>query len=530
MVNKYRIFCNESQKFEFQWGTVPPSQCPIDGSHAVNHESISQTEYVQSRIVTANTSAFQVTNLSILADTTNGDVLLMLPPASRPLHKCGIVIVKLFEENDVYVYDYYLNILLTPDLVGVQTFTEFVSDGLNWSIKTNYEENIMRHRDNVLTVAKGALISDDGISQTTIAKGNVNDVIIVDPTTQTGLNWKDPRIPWAESSTFVNPNLITLSAGVTDITSDLTFLPGSYRATFDAQYELNLSCTNSECAPEDLDAFIMLLDNIDTVTRVKTDYGNGETLFAGGYFNSAAVSHTGLLILDGQGDPNSIFLISSGAAFSVAAGATMNLINEAQPNNVFFYMTGAISIAAGARMIGNIIGKAAISTTNNVQVTGRLLTTAGAISNSPDNILRLPTTAESQITMKSISEHVIFTKNGDVTGPSTSKVSFTGRVASANGTIINYKTYDGTFTFASYAPITVKLTFGIYIGDILQPSSKRTFKTNFLGEVFTVATSCVCLLEALGSKIITAKVFLNTQDGGVIILHHNLFVQKLSDY
>ncbi|MDI5897459.1 beta strand repeat-containing protein [Flavobacterium yafengii] len=111
----------------------------------------------------------------------------------------------------------------------------------------------------------------------------------------------------------------------------------------------------------------------------------GETINAGVYFINGAGSLGGTLVLDGQNNPNAIFVFKFAGAFSVAAQAKMILINGARRCNVFFIggagvATGAISIGAGAVLKGTFLSHGgACGSGASVFLAGRQLSTGGAV-------------------------------------------------------------------------------------------------------------------------------------------------------
>ncbi|MDI5950044.1 ice-binding family protein [Flavobacterium yafengii] len=111
----------------------------------------------------------------------------------------------------------------------------------------------------------------------------------------------------------------------------------------------------------------------------------GETINAGVYFINGAGSLGGTLVLDGQNNPNAIFVFKFAGAFSVAAQAKMILINGARRCNVFFIggagvATGAISIGAGAVLKGTFLAHGgACGSGASVFLAGRQLSTGGAV-------------------------------------------------------------------------------------------------------------------------------------------------------
>jgi len=109
--------------------------------------------------------------------------------------------------------------------------------------------------------------------------------------------------------------------------------------------------------------------------------GNGQILDSGVYSIAAATSLNSVLTLDGQGNPNAIFIIKINGAFSTNASSAVKLINGASSCNVFWQVEGAVSMAVNSTMRGTIIANnAAISMTPGDSLEGRALSTTGALA------------------------------------------------------------------------------------------------------------------------------------------------------
>jgi gliding motility-associated-like protein/uncharacterized repeat protein (TIGR01451 family) len=109
--------------------------------------------------------------------------------------------------------------------------------------------------------------------------------------------------------------------------------------------------------------------------------GNGQTLNAGVYSISAPATMNLVLNLDGQGDPNAVFIIQINGSFNTGAGAKLILLNGAQACNVFWKVEGAVTMGAGTTMRGTIIANnAAIVMSAGDTLEGRALSTNGAIT------------------------------------------------------------------------------------------------------------------------------------------------------
>ncbi|MBC7375303.1 MAG: DUF3494 domain-containing protein, partial [Frankiales bacterium] len=87
----------------------------------------------------------------------------------------------------------------------------------------------------------------------------------------------------------------------------------------------------------------------------------GRTYFPGVYRTAAVYLQTGNMTLDAQGDPNAVFIFQINAAMSPAAGASLVLINGAQPSHVFWQVNGAADTGAGASWAGTIMANGAIT-------------------------------------------------------------------------------------------------------------------------------------------------------------------------
>lgn len=109
--------------------------------------------------------------------------------------------------------------------------------------------------------------------------------------------------------------------------------------------------------------------------------GNGQTLNAGVYLISSPATLNLDLTLDGQGNPNAVFILQIQGSFSCNANSKVKLINGALACNVFWKVEGLVSLATGTTMRGTIVANnAAINLNVGDTLEGRALSTAGAIT------------------------------------------------------------------------------------------------------------------------------------------------------
>jgi hypothetical protein len=137
---------------------------------------------------------------------------------------------------------------------------------------------------------------------------------------------------------------------------------------------------SAQCASDLLIAYNQLNNTVATFFPAPL-FGNGQVLIPGVYSVSSAATLNLDLTLNGQNDPNAVFIFQIQGPFSANANSKVKLINGAMACNVFWKVEGLVSIASGSTMRGTIIANnAAIAMNANDTLEGRALTTAGAIT------------------------------------------------------------------------------------------------------------------------------------------------------
>ena len=121
----------------------------------------------------------------------------------------------------------------------------------------------------------------------------------------------------------------------------------------------------------------------DALTRTPTTFfagdQNGATFGPGVHQTGAAFALTGVLILDGGGDPGAIFIFQVDGALNTAAGSTVQLVNGASAANVFWQSNGAAGTGADSTFEGTILANGAITIGARGILIGRALAT-GAVT------------------------------------------------------------------------------------------------------------------------------------------------------
>lgn len=112
---------------------------------------------------------------------------------------------------------------------------------------------------------------------------------------------------------------------------------------------------------------------------IGTTLGNNQILGPDVYCLGAASTLNGDLVLDGQGDPNALFIFKIDGALSTSTFANVVLINSASLCNVYWQVNGAFALGEGSVFRGTLLINGAIALNNLSTLFGRALSTAGRI-------------------------------------------------------------------------------------------------------------------------------------------------------
>lgn len=190
------------------------------------------------------------------------------------------------------------------------------------------------------------------------------------------------------------------NAGATVITGDLGISPGT------ACTGLPTPCTGN--GPGTVNGSIHSADS--TALGAQVDYAaayndaggrtvtgtllnpelGGTTRFPGVYDSATGVFTIGsTLTLDGNGDPDSVFIFKTATMMNMVAGGNVVLINGAQSCNVFWRVGTSSALAANTVLRGNLLALT-ITVAAGAVVDGRLLARDAAVTLST-NIVTRPT-------------------------------------------------------------------------------------------------------------------------------------------
>jgi len=171
----------------------------------------------------------------------------------------------------------------------------------------------------------------------------------------------------------VGPSVFTGDVG-TNVGAITGFPPGIVNGSFEQ------ANTTTLIAAEDVETAYNNLTSTPCDSMLGTLLGGGQILTANTYCVSAAATLTGELILDGENNPNSIFILKIDGVLDAIGNSEIVLVNSTMISNVFWQINGAVNIGSNAIFNGAIVANGALSFALGAQLNGNGLTRSGAIS------------------------------------------------------------------------------------------------------------------------------------------------------
>lgn len=106
----------------------------------------------------------------------------------------------------------------------------------------------------------------------------------------------------------------------------------------------------------------------------------GLTLTEGVYNSTSSLALSGRLTLDGQGNPNSVFVFQAASTLITASASSIVLINGARACNVFWQVGSSATLGTASHFKGTILALTSITVQTGTTVEGRALARNGQVS------------------------------------------------------------------------------------------------------------------------------------------------------
>lgn len=113
----------------------------------------------------------------------------------------------------------------------------------------------------------------------------------------------------------------------------------------------------------------------------------GRTLKAGVYNSASELGITGTLTLDGENNPDAVFIFQAGSTLITASNSVVSLINGAQPCNVFWQVGSSATFGTSSNFVGHVFALTSITANTTATFQGQLLARNGAVTLDTNTIV-----------------------------------------------------------------------------------------------------------------------------------------------
>jgi hypothetical protein len=121
-------------------------------------------------------------------------------------------------------------------------------------------------------------------------------------------------------------------------------------------------------------------------TSVTADLG-GQTLVPGVY-RAPTLGLTGTVTLNGQGDPNAVFIFQAGSTLITGSSSVVALIGNASACNVFWQVGSSATLGTDSTFVGTAVALTSVTATTRAAISGRLIARNGAVTLDSNTVTR----------------------------------------------------------------------------------------------------------------------------------------------
>jgi hypothetical protein len=171
------------------------------------------------------------------------------------------------------------------------------------------------------------------------------------------------------------------NAGPTTVEQDIGLSPGSSVTGFPpGTVEGDVHINDAATAQARLDLAEAYNDLTSTPAELIPGNLSGMTLTPGAYGAATSLFLNGELILDAEGNDQSVFILRAGSTLTMTANSSVTFINGASPCNVFWQTGTSATLGSNTTFGGSILAQITITVNAGASVDGRLLSLNGAVT------------------------------------------------------------------------------------------------------------------------------------------------------
>jgi uncharacterized protein with beta-barrel porin domain len=175
----------------------------------------------------------------------------------------------------------------------------------------------------------------------------------------------------------VSPTVINGNLGVWPGNAVTNFPPGLVNAPF----AIHAGDAVAQQAQVDNTTAYNVLSGIPITANLTGQNLGNRTLLPGVYGFNTSAQLTGTLTLNGQGNPNSVFIFNIGSSLTTATASSILLVNGAQGSNVFFRIGSSATLGTTTSFAGDILALTSITLDTGATINcGAALAQNGAVT------------------------------------------------------------------------------------------------------------------------------------------------------
>lgn len=348
--------------------------------------------------------------------------------------------------------------------------------------------------------------------------------------------------------------------GPTNVTGDVGTNMGEFNAfpsgTLVGQKHV-VDATSADAAIDVESAYNQMI-GIACDTVIGVTLGNNQVLIPKVYCLGGLSTLDGDLIIDGQNNPNALFIFKIDGAFATSTFARVILINSASWSNVYWQINGAFTLGDSSVFKGTILVNGAINLLQGSSLEGRALSRAGAINTyaitaklsfsalpvgllyfngfnkDSYNLLSWFTATETNnnyFTLEKTNDTENFTEVSKIIGAghSNTLLHYSAIDYTPYAGISYYRLkqtdYDGKFTYSNLVPIDFKKTFDFNI----YPNPFSATTTITINEEELINKPSLTIYTAFGAEVLNTVLTKKITTVETNILPSGIYFYKLSE-